>query len=182
MAKFYPALTDELIAFIQAQHMFFTASAPTEGRVNLSPKGIDTFRCFSPNVVGYLDLTGSGNETAAHLHDNGRITIMFCSFSKKPLILRLYGTGRMIRCHDPEWGEWYAQFDPVVGDRQIMRMDVETVQTSCGYGVPQFEFQQQRDTLITWAKNKGDEGLHAYREQKNQQSIDGLPTFLMSSK
>lgn len=179
MAKVYPALTDELMAFIQAQHMFFTASAPNEGRVNLSPKGIDTFRFFSPNAVGYLDLTGSGNETAAHLHQNGRITIMFCSFSKKPLILRLYGQGRMIRPRDPEWAETYAEFEPVVGDRQIMLMEVQTVQTSCGYGVPQFEFQQQRDTLITWAKNKGDEGLLAYREEKNQTSIDGLPTFLI---
>ena len=179
MAKFYPALTDDLIEFIQAQHMFFTASAPTEGRVNLSPKGIDTFRCFGPNAVGYLDLTGSGNETAAHLHDNGRITIMFCSFSDKPLILRLYGHGRMIRPRDQEWDEFYGRFDPVVGDRQIMLMDVDTVQTSCGYGVPQFEFQQQRETLIKWAKNKGEDGLNAYREKKNQQSIDGLPTFLM---
>ena len=180
MAKFYPTLTDELTEFIQAQHMLFTASAPNEGRVNLSPKGIDTFRCFSPNAVGYLDLTGSGNETAAHLHENGRITIMFCSFAKKPLILRLYGQGRMIRPRDEEWDEFYTKFEPVAGDRQIMVMDVQTVQTSCGYGVPQFEFQQQRDTLITWAKNKGDEGLTAYREQKNQTSIDGLPTFLMS--
>lgn len=158
--------------------MFFTASAPTKGRVNLSPKGIDTFRCFSPNAVGYLDLTGSGNETAAHLHDNGRITIMFCSFSDKPLILRLYGQGRMIHSRDPDWDEFYAQFKPVVGDRQIMHMTVESVQTSCGYGVPQFEFQQQRDTLINWAKKRGKDGLDAYREKKNLQSIDGLPTFL----
>lgn len=179
MAKFYPALTNELIEFIQAQHLFFTASAPTNGRINLSPKGIDTFRCFGPNAVGYLDLTGSGNETAAHLHENGRITIMFCSFSDKPLILRLYGQGRMIRSREQEWEEFYGRFESVVGDRQIMLMDVETVQTSCGYGVPQFEFQQQRETLIKWAKNKGEEGLNAYREQKNQQSIDGLPTFLM---
>ena len=179
MAKFYPALTDDLIEFIQAQHLFFTASAPTEGRINVSPKGIDTFRCFGPNTVGYLDLTGSGNETAAHLHENGRITIMFCSFSDKPLILRLYGHGRMIRSRDQEWDELYGQFELVVGDRQIMLMDVKSVQTSCGYGVPQFEFQQQRETLIKWAKNKGEDGLNAYREQKNQQSIDGLPTFLM---
>lgn len=178
MAKFYPALTDELIEFIQAQHMFFTASAPTDGRVNLSPKGIDTFRCFGANSVGYLDLTGSGNETAAHLNDNGRITIMFCSFSEKPLILRLYGQGRMIHPRDAEWSEVYAKFEPVVGDRQIMVMTVEAVQTSCGFGVPRFEFQHQRDTLITWAKNKGEDGLQAYRQKKNTQSIDGLPTLL----
>ena len=178
MAKFYPELTTELEQFIQQQHLFFTASAPTQGRVNLSPKGIDTFRCFDPQTVGYLDLTGSGNETAAHLNDNGRITIMFCSFSEKPLILRLYGHGRMIHRRDAEWDRYYQQFDSVVGDRQIMLMTIDSVQTSCGFGVPLFTFSQQRDTLIKWAENKGQRGLDEYRRTKNQKSIDGLSTHL----
>ncbi|NEQ96741.1 MAG: pyridoxamine 5'-phosphate oxidase family protein [Cyanothece sp. SIO2G6] len=180
MAKFYSELTDELKQFIDEQHMFFTASAPTTGRINLSPKGIDTFRYFDSKTVGYLDLTGSGNETAAHLKENGRITIMFCSFSQKPLILRLYGQGRMIQPRHSDWDIFYQQFEPVIGNRQIMVMSVTSVQTSCGYGVPLLEFQHQRDTLATWTKNKGDAGLIAYRQQKNRQSIDGLQTHLFS--
>ncbi|MEB3231663.1 MAG: pyridoxamine 5'-phosphate oxidase family protein [Leptolyngbyaceae bacterium] len=180
MANFYPELTDDFKQFISEQHMFFIASAPIEGRVNLSPKGIDTFRCFDNKTVGYLDLTGSGNETAAHLHENGRITIMFCSFTKKPLILRLYGQGRMIQPRHPDWNLFYQEFEPVSGNRQIMVMEIESLQTSCGYGVPMFEFQQQRDTLIKWAAKKGDSGLNEFQLEHNQQSIDGLQTRLLS--
>jgi hypothetical protein len=156
MAKFYSELDDQLCEFIDRQQIFFTASAPTEGRINLSPKGMDTFRCLNHQQVAYLDLTGSGNETAAHLHQNGRITVMFCSFDQNPLILRLYGPGQ----------------------RQIIVVNIESVQTSCGFGVPMFEQQQERSTLSDWAAKKGIEGVREYQIQKNQTSIDGLPTHL----
>ena len=179
MAKFYPSLTPELIHFIEEQKMFFTATAPTEGRINLSPKGIDTFRCLNEQTVGYLDLTGSGNETSAHLEENGRMTIMFCSFSEKPLILRLYGQGKVIRPRDKKWGEFSDQFPTYEGERQIIILTVTSVQTSCGFGVPIYEHQKNRDTLIEWAKKKGETGIYDYWQQKNQESIDGLPTKLL---
>lgn len=176
MAKFYSELTPSLQEFIAEQKLFFTASAPTEGRVNLSPKGIDTFRCIDPKTVAYLDLTGSGNETAAHLYENGRLTIMFCSFTEQPLILRLYGQGKAIRPRHPEWHEFYPLFEATPGERQIIVLNIEAAQTSCGYGVPLYEFRQQRETLINWAEKKGDSGIEQYWHDKNQQSIDGLPT------
>ncbi len=179
MAKFYPQLTDPLITFIAQQQIFFTASAPNQGRINLSPKGIDTFRYLNSQSVAYLDLTGSGNETSAHLEENGRLTIMFCSFTAQPLILRLYGQGSMIRPRDPAWVDLYGQFDPMPGTRQIIKLAIESVQTSCGYGVPCYDYQGERGTLINWAKAKGESGIHHYWQQKNQVSIDGLPTGLL---
>lgn len=180
MAKFYSELPDVLQRFIQEQKLFFTATAPNQGRINLSPKGIDTFRCLDPNTVAYLDLTGSGNESAAHLQQNGRMTIMFCSFSEKPLILRLYGQGRTIRPRYPDWSKFYNLFDPQPGARQIVVLKIDSVQTSCGYGVPMFEFLQERPTLSEWAHKKGESGIHQYWEAKNQTSIDGLPTHLLA--
>lgn len=179
MAKKYSRLTPNLQAFIARQHMFFTASAPLtgDGRVNLSPKGIDTFRCLSPTLVAYLDLTGSGNETAAHVKENGRLTIMMCSFTGKPTILRMYGRGRVVRSIDPDWDNLYAHFDSVPGERQIVALDIELVQTSCGFGVPVFEFKRQRNELAKWAERKGEEGLTAYREANNSNSLDGLPAY-----
>lgn len=179
MAKFYPALTDELRAFIARQHLFFTATAAAEGRVNLSPKGTDSFRCLDQHTVAYLDLTGSGNETAAHLRANGRITVMFCSFDTQPVILRLYGRGRAIRPRDPEWESYSRHFPPLTGARQIMVMEVEAAQTSCGYGVPLYEYAGERGTLLRWAEKKGPQGLQDYWREKNQTSIDGLPTRLV---
>lgn len=180
MAKFYPQLTRELQTFIQEQKIFFTATAPIAGRINLSPKGIDTFRCIDLATVAYLDLTGSGNETAAHLLDNGRMTIMFCSFDQQPLILRLYGLGKVILPRDEQWQTLHSLFPSLPGERQIIRLDIESVQTSCGYAVPLYEFKQERQTLIDWAKRKGMEGIKKYWQEKNQQSIDGLPTKLLS--
>lgn len=176
MAKFYPELTPELRAFIEAQKVFFVATAPRAGRINLSPKGLDTFRCLDTRRVGYLDLTGSGNETAAHLLDDGRITLMFCSFDRKPLILRLYGQGRFVRPRDPEWQALRPHFPELPGARQIMLIDVKSVQTSCGYGVPLGAPLEERDTLNEWARKKGEAGLEEYRREKNRASIDGLPT------
>ncbi|MFP5247145.1 MAG: pyridoxamine 5'-phosphate oxidase family protein, partial [Thermoanaerobaculia bacterium] len=164
MGKTYDAISDDLRAFIEEQQMFFVATAPLSGdaHVNLSPKGLDTFRILGPNRVAYLDLTGSGNETSAHLRENGRITIMFCAFSGPPKIVRLYGRGRTILRDDPEWIP-----SDLPGMRQLVLVDVERVQTSCGFGVPLYDFQQQRDALPKWAMNKGTEGLTKYRAEKN---------------
>lgn len=176
MAKFFETLTDEIRDFIAEQTIFFVATAPEEGRINLSPKGMDTFRCLDPKTVAYLDLTGSGNETAAHLRENGRVTLMFCSFSRKPLILRLYGRGRAVMPGSAEWDALYPRFEPLPGARQIFVIDLDTAQTSCGYGVPVFTGQEERPTLRKWAENKGEEGIAAYRLEKNRRSIDGLET------
>ncbi len=179
MAKFYSEINPSLQNFIKEQKIFFTATAPQKGRINLSPKGIDTFRCLDNKTVAYLDLTGSGNETSAHLNEDSRITIMFCSFSEKPLILRLYGQGKVIRPRDKEWQKFYSLFNPVTGERQIIVVEVDSAQTSCGYGVPVYEFKEERKTIIEWATKKGEQGVYEYWEAKNIKSIDGLPTKLL---
>jgi Pyridoxamine 5'-phosphate oxidase len=178
MAKFYSQRDTQLCEFIAQQQLFFTATAPIEGRINLSPKGIDTFRCLDFSRVAYLDLTGSGNETAAHLHQNGRMTIMFCSFTDRPLILRLYGKGEVVSPGSPQWEDLIDRFTDLPGKRQLILLQLESVQTSCGYGVPIYELQTERSTLIDWATTKGIEGVSAYQHQKNLTSIDGLPTYL----
>lgn len=180
MAKVFDSITPELQAFITAQHLFFVATAPlsSAGHVNLSPKGLDSFRILSPNRVAYLDLTGSGNETSAHLVENGRITFMFCAFQGAPCILRLYGQGRVLLPANSEWTELHTLFLPIAGARQIIVADIDRVQTSCGLGVPLMEFEGQRSALVDWAEKKGEEGLAAYWQQKNLVSLDGLPTPL----
>ncbi|HEY9770494.1 MAG TPA: pyridoxamine 5'-phosphate oxidase family protein [Coleofasciculaceae cyanobacterium] len=178
MAKFYSQLTLPLQTFIQKQKIFFTATAPLSGRINLSPKGIDTFRCIDAQTVVYLDLTGSGNETAAHLHENGRITIMFSSFDKNPLILRLYGRGEVISRQSDCFKTLHSLFPDTPGERQIILLKIESVQTSCGFGVPIYEFKEERETLIDWAAKKGKSGIEQYQQAKNLESIDGLPTKL----
>jgi len=178
MAKFYPALTEELMDFIRAQRLFFTASATAEGRVNLSPKGLQTFRILSPTRVAYLDLTGSGIETAAHVLADGRLTLMFCSLEDAPLILRLYGQGSLVRPGQAEWDALYRAFPPIPGARQIVILNIESVQTSCGFGVPRYAYCGERDELVTWAEKKGEDGLRQYRAEKNRMSIDGLPSQL----
>ncbi len=179
MAKFYSALTEELRDFIARQHLFFTATAACEGRINLSPKGLDSFRCLDANTVAYLDVTGSGNESAAHLRADGRITLMFCSFDTQPVILRLYGHGQVICPRDAEWNKLSSHFPPLTGTRQIMVISVESAQTSCGYGVPLYEYTGERGTLLRWAEKKGPQGLADYWREKNQTGIDGLPTRLL---
>jgi hypothetical protein len=178
MGKPHESISPELKTFIEAQHVFFVATAPLEasGHVNLSPKGMDTFRVLSPTRVAYLDLTGSGNETAAHLAQNGRVTFMFCAFDGKPMILRLYGRGRVATPGSAAWAELSAHFPALPGARQVVVAEVTRVQTSCGFGVPRMNFSGERDALVRWAEAKGDEGLRQYREQKNRVSIDGLPT------
>lgn len=178
MAKFSASLDDGLKRFIAAQQVFFTASAPNAGRINLSPKGLDTLRILSDRRVGYLDLTGSENETAAHLAENGRLTLMLCSFAEKPLILRLYGKGRVVRPCDAEWPALKGHFPSLPGERQIILLDIESIMTTCGFGVPLFEPRGQRDQLTDFARKLGAEKLAEYRRQRNQTSIDGLPTHL----
>jgi hypothetical protein len=176
MANFYSELDESLMRFISEQKVFFTATAPAQGRINISPKGMDTFRCLNSRSVGYLDLTGSGSEASAHLMESGRMTIMFCSFSEKPLILRLYGKGEVIRPGEKSWADFFPPFEAVPGQRHIIRLHIDSVQTSCGYAVPLLEFKEERKLLSDWADKKGPEGMQQYRREKNARSIDGLPT------
>ncbi len=183
MARTYDAITDELRSFIEAQRMFFVASAPlgADGHVNLSPKGLEALRVLGPHRVAYLDLTGSGNETSAHLAENGRITLMFCAFDGPPSILRLYGQGAVALPGGALWDELRPHFGDSPGARQIIVATIERVQTSCGFAVPRYDYVGQRDTLVRWSDVKGEEGLIAYRAEKNARSIDGLVTPLGSS-
>lgn len=176
MSEWFKSITSEMKEFIAEQKVFFVATAPHEGRINLSPKGMDTFRVVGKNRVLYLDLTGSGNETAAHLLDDGRITLMFCSFDKTARIMRLYGRGRAIHPRDEKWNEYLALFPAEPGVRQIMEIEVEAAMTSCGYAVPRFEGLEERDTLRKYWQTRGDDAVVKYHEQKNLESIDGLPT------
>lgn len=182
MAKFFPQLTPEHQFFIEQQQVFFVASAPARGRINLSPKGMNTFRCLSAQEAAYLDLTGSGNETAAHLRHDDRLTIMFCSFSTEPLILRIYGQGRVVRLGSSEGKALAARFEPLPGARQFIVQRIESVQTSCGFSVPFYEFQGERATLRRWAENKGTAGIAEYQRARNGTSIDGLPTGLFDDE
>lgn len=179
MARFYPALEDKHRAFIAAQKLFFTASGTATSRLNLSPKGMDSLRVLSDRRVAYLDLTGSGNETAAHLRHDGRLTLMWCSFDADPLILRLYGRGRAVRRQDADWAALRRHFPDLPGERQIIVLDIDSVQTSCGYAVPMYTYAGERETLSRWAEKKGPTGLVDYWREKNQVSIDGLPTDLL---
>lgn len=176
MATFYDALDDKHIAFIQAQPMFFIASATAEGRVNLSPKGLDTFKVLSPLSCAYLDLTGSGNETSAHAEAGGRATVMFCSFMRNPLILRLYGRTRIGRPGSALWRDLSGHFEERPGIRQVIAIDIESVQTACGFGVPLMTLERERSTLTDHWRAKGEAEAEAYRERKNKVSIDGLRT------
>jgi hypothetical protein len=179
MAKFYTELNASLKEFIGRQHIYFNASAPTRGRINISPKGLDTFRILNDRRVAYLDLTGSECETAAHIAENGRLTLMFCSFDSKPLILRLYGTGRVVHRRNPEWDELHPLFPSFPGERQIILLDIESIMSTCGFAVPLFEFTGHREQLTEFACKLGEAAMDDYRRQKNQTSIDGLPTFLL---
>ena len=176
MAKFYSELNEKLIDFIGQQHMFFVATADAEGRINLSPKGMDSFRVLGPNRVAWLNLTGSGNETAAHLLELNRMTIMFCAFEGRSKILRLYGQAATRYPGDSEWEQLADLFPDYQGGRQMFDMQVESLQTSCGFGVPLYSYQGDREELREWASRKGDEGIRAYWETRNALSIDGKPT------
>jgi hypothetical protein len=177
MAKVLPEIDSELAAWIAEQPLFFNATAPlaADGHVNLSPRGLDTFRVLGPHEVAYLDLTGSGNESAAHLAENGRITLMFCAFSGPPRILRLYGRGEVLRPGSEGFATLLPRFPADLPPaRQIVRVAVERVQTSCGFGVPLMPFESQREQLIGWAQKRGPDGLRDYQLNHNRVSIDGL--------
>jgi hypothetical protein len=179
MARFYACLDDRHREFIAAQKIFFTATGTTQSRLNLSPKGMDSLRILSSGRIAYLDLTGSGNETAAHLRHDGRMTMMWCSFDTDPLILRIYGHGRALRPADADWDAFRPSFPALPGERQIILLDIDSVQTSCGYAVPRYTYLAERDTLSRWAERKGPAGLLDYWREKNQRSIDGLPSGLL---
>jgi hypothetical protein len=184
MGKQFQSIESNHREFILQQRVFFVASAAAEGRVNVSPKDGAALRILSANSVAYLDQTGSGNETAAHLRASGRLTLMFCAFAGAPMILRLYGQGRTL----PRGGGAYSgllasafENEERPGSRQIVVLEIDLVQTSCGFGVPLFEYIDERPTLTRWAQAKGETGLEEYRRLKNAFSIDGLPTGIPES-
>lgn len=179
MGKTYENITPKLKTWIEAQKMFFVATAPLagDGHINCSPKGMDSFRVLGPNRVGYLDLTGSGAETIAHLRENGRIVVMFCAFEGAPNIVRLYGTGHVFEVGSAAFSTYQEHFPAYDGARAIIIVEVSRVTDSCGFGVPFYAYQGDRDTLVRWADKKGSEGLADYRVEKNTLSIDGLPAF-----
>lgn len=176
-------LSEEQIHWIQQQPVYFVATAPlqADGHINLSPKGLDSLRVIDAHTVAYLDLTGSGNETSAHIAENGRLTFMWCSFGEKPRIFRTYGKGEVVLPGTARWEELMPKFTEMTGARQIIVNHIDKTQTSCGFGVPFMEFQGNRDTLTDWATKKGEKGVQEYQLKKNTQSMDGLPTPLSSS-
>jgi hypothetical protein len=179
ISKLRDGIDDELARWLGRQHVFFVATAPLagDGHINCSPKGGDCFRVLGPSEVAYVDYTGSGAETVAHVRENGRIVIMFCAFTGKPEIVRLYGRGEAILPGDSRFDTLAPHFPGNPGARAIVRVEVSRVSTSCGYSVPRMDFRENRDTLDRWAQSKGPNGLIEYRAQKNTASIDGLPAI-----
>jgi hypothetical protein len=177
MGKSYEQISPALAKWIAAQHLFFVATAPlaADGLINCSPKGMDTFRVLGPRSVAYLDLTGSGVETIAHLRENGRIVFTFCALHGPPKIVRLHGRGEVLMPDHPDFDGLIAMFPEYPGVRSIIRAELLRVGDSCGYAVPRYHYVEDRDTLERWAERKGPEGIVAYREEKNGRSVDGLP-------
>jgi len=181
MSKLLPELTPELQDFIKSQKIFFVATAAKDGRINLSPKGHDTLHVLSPNKLVWLNLTGSGNETAAHLLQNNRITIMMCAFEGKPLILRLYAHAKVYHERDAEFQKHIGLFEENTGSRQIIEMDIDSVQTSCGYSIPFMDFKEERGQLNAWSSKQGKDKIKSYWEEKNIKSIDGFETKILEN-
>lgn len=179
MAQKYPEISDRIKLFIEQQKMFFVATATADGRINLSPKGLDALRVLDKNRVIWLNVTGSGNETAAHVQENARMTIMFMSLSGDPMILRLYGTAKVVHKGEDEWAALSSAFPPIPGARQIFDVSIELVQTSCGMAVPLFDYVADREALTSWAEKKGDDGIREYWRDRNQVSLDGKPTYII---
>ncbi|MBK5270379.1 MAG: pyridoxamine 5'-phosphate oxidase family protein [Bacteroidia bacterium] len=180
MGKLHDSIKPTHKEFIEKQHIFFVATAPlsADGRVNLSPKGLDCFKVLSDHKVAYMDLISSGNETSAHTLENGRITIMFCSFEEAPNILRLYGKGFSVLPDSEDWKIYSRHFKIYPSTRQIIVADINLVQTSCGFAVPLYNYTGERDFHFEWAEKKGKDGLNEYIKQNNLKSLDGLPTDL----
>lgn len=179
MGKKLDFITPELKSFIKSQKVFFVGTAATDGRVNVSPKGTDSFRVIDKNKIVWLNLTGSGNETAAHLSMNNRMTIMFCAFEGKPLILRLYGVAHIYHKRDSSFHKYSNLFQENAGARQIIEMEVDLVQTSCGYAVPFMDFKEERTTLNSWAEKQGEDRIEEYWKNENTISIDGFETKIL---
>ncbi|WP_193605144.1 pyridoxamine 5'-phosphate oxidase family protein [Nocardioides dongkuii] len=180
MGKTYDAIDGRLRAFVERQPVFFVATAPSgdDGHVNVSPKGLaDTFVVVDEHTVAYLDLTASGAETIAHVRQNGRITVMFCSFEKKPNVVRLHGRGRVVGLYDDDFAAWSAYFPPNPAARAVIVVDVERVSDSCGYALPLMSLDDERDLLTPNMERRGARGVVSYRRTKNRTSIDGLPAF-----
>jgi predicted pyridoxine 5'-phosphate oxidase superfamily flavin-nucleotide-binding protein len=177
VGKTSPTLSPELGELVVTSPMFFVGTAPlsSEGHVNVSPKGGDTLRVLDERTVAYLDLTGSGVETIAHLRENRRITLMACAFQGSPRIVRLYGSGEVVLPDDPRFPDLVARFPPLAGVRSVIVVALESVSTSCGFGVPLMRLEGERDLLEPWARRKGPEGIAAYHAERNATSIDGLP-------
>lgn len=179
MARRYDEMTAEHIAFIEQQKLFFVGTAANDGTINVSPKGWSSLRVLSPNRIVWLNITGSGNETAAHLAQNERMTIMFCAFDGSPKILRLYGNAVAAHPRDERWNELAALFEPHVSARQYVDFTVRLAQTSCGFGVPFYDFAGERDNMDKWLASKAtDDGIENYWREKNQVSLDGMPTHI----
>jgi Pyridoxamine 5'-phosphate oxidase len=175
----FQELSEKHVEFIANQHIYFVATAANEGRVNLSPKGMDSFRVVNQSTVVWLNLTGSGNETAAHLLENNRMTVMFCSFDKQPLILRLYGQAEAYHPRDSRWSELYRLFPEYISARQIFELKIDLVQGSCGYAVPYYELKGERPTLSNWADKRGDDGVKQYWIDRNTRSLDDKDTGIL---
>jgi len=173
---FFDSLSEVQKKFVEKQKMFFVATAVKDGRINLSPKGLDSLKVLNDSTIAWLNLTGSGNETAAHIKEQNRMTLMLCSFEGNPLILRIYGKARAIHQQDQDWQEFYSHFPESAGARQIFEMKIESVQTSCGFAVPNMNFVSERSMLNEWTDKKSPEEIKDYWEKKNSQSIDGKPT------
>ncbi len=175
---FFEDIQDNHLTFIQDQKMFFVATAAAEGRINLSPKGMDSLRVIDSRSVAWLNLTGSGNETSAHVQDNGRMTLMFCGFDDQPIILRLYGKATVYHPRDADWERYVKMFPNMPGARQFFHLQITSVQKSCGYGVPLYDYVKERDTLRNDSEKKEKVGIEKYWKERNQISIDGLPTHI----
>lgn len=179
MGQQYLEISERNKNFINEQKIFFVGTATNDSRVNISPKGMDSFRVLGPNRIIWLNVTGSGNETAAHLLENNRMTVMFLAFDGSPNILRLYGKAKAVHKNDAEWDELSRHFPSTPGARQIFDLDVDLVQNSCGMSVPFYRFNEDRDQLKEWTIKQGEGGIKKYWEKKNQKSIDGLETKIM---
>lgn len=179
MGKRLAEITDELKTFIEEQKIFFVATATEDSRINLSPKGMDSLRIIDKNRIVWLNVTGSGNETAAHIQENSRMTLMFTAFSDTPMILRLYGHAQVVHKNDATWNDLFTLFKPLPGARQIFDVKIDLVQTSCGMAVPYFDFVGEREQLKQWATKKGKEGITRYWQDRNQVSLDGKPTHIL---
>lgn len=180
MGKKIDFITPELKKFIENQKIFFVGTAANDGSVNISPKGTDSFRVINQNKIVWLNLTGSGNETAAHLIKNSRMTILFCAFEGKPMILRLYGNAKIYHKRDSEFHEYLELFTENVGSRQIIEMNIDLVQTSCGFAVPFMDFKEERTSLNSWAEKQGKDNIEEYWATKNTKSIDGFETKILN--